>query len=219
MAKSAKKATTSLLGLIAAASAQNQDYGVTKDEATPLLENGWITVDTAHIDTASGKAPARITDAGKVAMQPSINAEASNEPTGMFQVIKGAVLPPSKRGSGLRGTGAPKQYPSNTMEVGDTFFVPVSAKHPDPVKTLGSTVSSANMRFSEKTGEMKEVNRVQRGHDHKAVVDGNGNKVYEKVSVAVRKPTRKFGIRAVVKGEKYGEYVAPDNGALIGRTM
>lgn len=219
MAKKAKVIgdnVSGLLNLIAAASAQNQDYGVTQSEGVPLLEKGWITVDTAKV--VDGKAPARITDAGKAALNGSgasdANASVSASP---YAVIKGAVLPPSKRGSGLRGQGAPKQYPFDTMEVGDSFFVPVSTKHPDPVKTLQSTVSSANMRFSEKTGEMKSVNRAKRGADHKAILDAAGNKIMEQVQVPVRRQTRKFSIRSVVKGETYGTYVAPDNGALIGR--
>ena len=97
--------------------------------------------------------------------------------------------------------------------------IPVSDKHKDPVKTLGSTVSSANMRFAEPTGETKQVNRTKRGPGNKAVKDQNGENVRETKTVDVYKPTRKFNIRPVEAGVSYGQWVAPANGALIARTM
>ena len=135
-----------------------------------------------------------------------------------FGLINGAVLPPSKRGTGLKGGGAPKKYPFDDMEVGQSFFVPVSASHPDPVKTLGSTVSSANMRFAEETGEVKSVERSKRGKGNKLELDANGNKIVEVKTVPVYKFTRKFEIRGVEKGKSYGSWVAPENGAMIART-
>jgi hypothetical protein len=39
-------------------------------------------------------------------------------------------------------------YPFKDMKVGDSFFLPVSDKHPEPWKTFGSTVTSATRRYS-----------------------------------------------------------------------
>jgi hypothetical protein len=110
-------------------------------------------------------------------------------------------------------------YPFDSLEVGQSFFVPVSEKHPDPVKTLGSTVSSANMRYAEETGEHKTVNRAKRGEDRKALLDASGNKIMEQVSIPVYKHTRKFSIRGVEAGKSYGSWIAPATGALIARVV
>ena len=185
----------------------------------PLIE---VNMGASNPEDAS-RVAVRLSEAGAAYL--TAKANPVNEPaktvTGpsQFVVISGAVLPPSKRGTGLRGGGAPKIYPFDDLEVGQSFFVPVSEKHPDPVKTLGSTVSSANMRFAIETGEMKTVERSKRGKGNKLELDANGNKIIEKKEVPVYKFTRKFEIRGVEKGKQYGNWVADQNGALIARTM
>lgn len=205
-----------LLSLIAAASAANSVYMVSQAEAGPLMAAGYIEVDTSKV--ADGKAPARITVAGATYLNGSNGATAqASVQASPFQVFKGAVLPASKRGSGLKGGGAPKQYPFDTMEVGDNFFVPVSAKHPNPVKQLGSTVSSANLRYAEVIGtEMKTRNK--RGKKNKLVLDAAGNPIPEQVESKKYKYTRRWAIRPVVAGVVYGGWTADANGALIQRT-
>ena len=209
-----------LLSLIAAATAANSFHYVTQAEGMPLLEHNPPLIEVNTQMVQDGKAAARTTDAGAAMVNGAGHATVQSAVTAApspFAIIKGAVLPPSKRGAGLRG-GAPKQYPFDTMEVGDSFFVPVSEKHPNPVKTLGSTVSSANLRFAIKTDEMKTVTRAVRGEDRKAKVDAAGNKITETVSIPVYKHTRKYVIRAIEKGKTYGDYVASEDGALIART-
>lgn len=194
---------------------------ISKDDATPLIGNDppLIEVNTAADVIVDGKAPVRLTAAGvqmvTSASQPVVGGPASGaNGTAKFAIISNAVLPASKRGN--KGGGAPTVYPFDTMEIGNSFFVPVSEKHPDPVKTLGSTVSSANMRFAEKTGEMKTVTRNKRGPKNKLVMV-DGKPVPETVQVPVYKHTRKFSIRPVKSGVAYGDWVAPADGALIAR--
>lgn len=193
---------------------------VTKDKGLPLLNANPPLIEV-NVDVTQGdEAQARLTDAGTKYLadnQPKAASSASNGAAAVspYAIITNAVLPPSKRGN--KGGGAPTQYPFDALEIGQTFFVPVSEKHPDPVKTLGSTVSSANMRYAEDTGEKREVNRAKRGEGNKAVKDAAGNKVMEKVTVPVYKYTRKFSIRGVKGGETYGQWVAPADGALIAR--
>lgn len=194
---------------------------VSQSDGSPLMNYNppLIEVNTAPENIVDGKAMVRLSEAGTAylaANAPTV-AGASETEVHKYQLITGAVLPPSKRGGG-RG-GAPIQYPFDSMEIGQSFFVPVSAKHPNPVKTLGSTVSSANMRYSVETGEMKTVERTKRGKGNKAFVDGAGNKVHETVTVPVRKATRKFTIRSIEAGQTYGTWQADQNGALIQRTM
>lgn len=173
-----------------------------------------IEVNTATDAIVDGKAPVRVTEAGKAFLAPAVTA---SEPVASpYGIMKGIEIPASKRGN-RKGSGAPTQYPFDSMEIGDSFFVPVSAKHPDPVKTLGSTVSSANMRYAVETGEMKTVERTKRGPKNKALIDGNGEKLKETVTVPVHKFMRRFVIRAIQKGKMYGNWTAEHDGALIAR--
>lgn len=194
---------------------------VTQDEAMSAgmtLDPPFIEVDTSAV--VDGKAAVRLSPAGHAhigaqngAAQPTDAPSASP-----YAIISNATLPASKRGN-RGGGGAPKKYPFDTLEVGASFFVAATEKVPDPVKKLGSTVSSANMRFAEPTGESKPVERTKRGPGNKAVKDAAGNNIRETVVRPVLKQTRKFAIRPVTAGEKYGEWVAPADGALIGRTL
>ena len=209
--------------LVRIASGENGIGYVSHPEGLPLVnfDPQLIEVNTEQLDPA-GNAAARLTDAGKALVvasgaSPVISDAVSEAPkSGLYSVISGAVLPPSKRGN-KGGGGAPTVYPFETMEIGHSFFVPVSEKHPDPVKTLGSTVSSANMRFAVDTGQKKSVTRAKRGVKNRAVLDAAGNKIMETVEVPVYKHTRKFSIRPVAAGVQYGEWVAPADGALIAR--
>ena len=222
MAKTPKVTVNkTLLKAIASATAAGNEYFVTQDEGTPLLQHNppLIIVNTEILQ--GDKAASRITEAGMKMIGGNTSAAASQAVSGAsssaFAIMKGVELPASRRGVGLHG-GAPKKYPFEQMEVGDTFFVPVSEDTPNPLKTLGSTVSSANMRYAEKTGEVKEKTRVKRGKDRKAEVDASGAKVYETVTLPVYNFTRKFEIRGIEKGKAYGSWTAPESGALIART-
>jgi len=221
MSKASKPKSTidkNLLSLIAAATAAGSFHYVSQAEGVPLLQHNPPLIEVNTEMVQDGKAAARATAAGmEMAQKPGQTAvQPSNGSTSPYQLMKGVAVPASKRGAGLRG-GAPKQYPFDTMEIGDSFFVPVSEKHPDPVKKLGSTVSSANMRYAEETGEMKTVTRGVRGSDHKIKLDATGAKVMETVEIAVHKLTRKFVIRPIEAGKQYGNWTADQSGALIAR--
>lgn len=214
-----------LLSQIALASASGQTYYISKEDADPLMEPAQnpslIEVDTQIIK--DGKAAVKLSIAGAAMVTGNTQTLTQNDigvlnVKSPFAIITNAVPPPSKRGSGLKGGGAPKRYPFEDMKVGASFFVPVSDKHSDPVKQLGSTVSSANMKYAEQTG-VKQAMRTKRGPGNKAVLDANGNKIREMAEVPVYNHTRKFIIRPVEAGKTYGEWVAPANGALISREV
>ena len=173
-------------------------------------------IDCAPVDPTTGTAQVRINESGAAYLANGNVAPVAEVATN-YELISGVVLPPSKRGSGLRGGGAPLKYPFDKMEIGQSFFVPVTAKHPDPVKSLGSTISSAKLRFAEVTGQ-KTVTRAKRGKGNKLELDAAGNKIMETKQVDVHKFTRNFEIRPVEAGVKYGDWVAPGSGALIART-
>lgn len=206
--------------ILKAIAASTDTFYISKDDGLPLLNANLIEVNGEMLD-ANGNAAARLTEAGQALLDKSASNAAPGVTTdapkaSAYGIITNAVLPASKRGG--KGGGAPTQYPFADLPVDGSFFVPVSEKHPDPVKTLGSTVSSANMRFAVDTGEKKTVKRAKRD-GRKALRDAAGNKIVESVEVPVYKFERKFSIRGVEKGKQYGEWVAPEDGALIARIL
>lgn len=202
--------------------AENGIVYLTKAEGEKLANAGLIDVNTAMLQ--GDKAATKLTDAGKVesdklpapASAPTGNAEA---PASSFQILTGVVLPPVKRGFGGNRAGAPPKYPFADMPVGAAFFVGNSAEVPDAVKTMGSTVSNANKKYSEPTGEMKTVVRTVRGEGNKAKLDEHGKPIKETKSIPVMKALRKFSVRPVKAGQVCGEFTAPTDGAIIQRTV
>lgn len=172
-------------------------------------------IEVGGVDINTGRAPVRISEAGKAYLNGGAAVAASPEgTTETFELITNAIPPASKRGN--TGGGAPVKYPFDKMELGSSFFVGVSTKLPNPVKTLGSTVSSANMRYATETGQTKQVERAKRD-GKKAALDANGAKIMETKTVPIYKFERKFSIRPVKAGIVYGGWTAPADGALITR--
>ncbi len=190
---------------------------VTQDVAEKLGPMGLIEVNTNDIE--NDMAACRLTEKGLEGMGKNTNTNAAaTAPAGgsQFPIITDAVLPESKRGFG-RVAGTSK-YPFATMGVGNSFFVANSeVDGGDALKKLTSTVSNMNNKYREETGETESKTRTKRGEGNRAVVDGNGEKVKETVTVPVYRQLRKFSIRPVKGGETYGQWQAPSDGALIGR--
>lgn len=199
---------------------------ISQADALPLMppatDPGLIFVDTA--DIVDSKAKVSLSEAGKALLaEMSTKAQTANSASATavhqnFAIISGAQLPASKRRGG--GAGAPTKYPFDQLGLGDSFFVPNSAsKDGNAVKHISSSVSTMNIKYSEETGETKQVERTKRGPKNKAVLDAAGNKVKETATVKVRKPVRKFSVRPVEAGKTYGTYVAPEDGALVARVL
>lgn len=220
----AKKVKENVNRVLLAAIASGAVQFVTQGEGVAA---GWdadpakslIEVNTTISDPSdSNKKAVRVSEVGAAFLTANVNPvnEVVTEPATKFEIFTGAVLPPPKPRGGGFGAGAPKKYPFDEMEVNSFFFVAKSAAVPDPLKTLGSTVSSANLRFAEKTGE-KVVTRAKRGKGNKLELDANGQKIMETKTVPVWKLTRKFEIRPVDGGVEYGTFKAPATGVLIAR--
>ena len=197
-----------------------QSY-VTVVDGKSLLDAKLIEVNTELTNPADANEVAcRSTDAGKAAAAGN-GAQAAPKSHGNYAIITGAALPPPKKRGNSSGSGAPTKYPFADLPVGGSFFS-ANTEHAkgDAVKALGSTVSAQNDKYSENTSEMKTVTRAVRDKQtKKAKLDDQGNKITETVQLPVKKYNRKFTIRPVVGGEKYGEWVAPADGALIARTV
>lgn len=187
----------------------------TQEVGKPLLDMGLIEVNTN--DVVDGAAAARLTAAGLEGLGGK-KPEAAAASASQFALINNAELPPSKRGFG-RQAGTSK-YPFANMEVGNSFFVSnADVEGGDAVKKLTSTVSNMNNKYRTPTGEKETKERTKRGEGNKAVLDAEGNKVKETVTVDKYKQERKFNIRPVKAGVQYGGWTAPADGALIGRVL
>lgn len=200
--------------------AQESVKFVSKSEAESVGINHnppLIEVNLDHADpNDSFKVLCRILPAGAKYLMAHMNSnkETTEVNTGSFEIISDAVLPPVKRGGG--GAGAPQKYPFDSLEIGQSFFVPATAKAPNPLKTMGSTISQANLRYATQTGT-KTVERSKRGAKNKLVLDDDGHKIMEEKEVPVYEFTRKFTIRGVKGGTAYGNWTAPSDGALVMR--
>lgn len=209
---------------------ENGMYAANGADLLQLSTLGYAEVNPSQVaEDGSGNVAARISATGTAylaslnsgngaAFQPPATGSASGAtaavaPASSFAILKNVTLPGVIRG---RSVGAAK-YPFETLEVGDAFFVAATAERPDPADGLGSTVSSATRRYAVPgTPPTKEVTRVKRGPDRKAVIGPNGEKVKETVTVENLIPTRVFEMRAIADGTAYGHPGV--KGALIGRT-
>lgn len=203
---------------VAAALALIQQTGrATQAVGEPLVKLGLIEVDTSNVDE-NGAAAARLTQKGIDGMPVAKNAPVAGNPAPSFAIIDNAVLPESKRGFGR--TAGTSKYPFANLTNGQSFFVAnADVEGGDALKKLTSTVSNMNNKYRTETGETETKTRTKRGEGNKAVVDNDGNKVKETVTVPVYKQDRKFSIRGVKAGVAYGGWTAPADGALIARVL
>jgi hypothetical protein len=130
-----------------------------------------------------------------------------------FEIIDQVEMPKSKRGN-RNGTG--NKYPLDKLNVGQSFFAAKTEKMPDPMKTLGSAVSAAKMKFATQTGTTT-VTRSKRGEKNKLVFDANGQKIMETKDVPIWDYSRKWILRPVEAGQLCGQWKAPTPGVLVQR--
>ncbi|SRR6266705_6361022 len=243
MAKSAKSNAVvagsgidrDLLNQIVTATAANSFVYTSPTAHQPMLAHvpPLVEVNTTMVDpTDATKFATRATGdaAAFLAATAAEAASANGAPSeaakpSAYAIITGAVLPePKKRGNAF-GAGAPTKYPFADLPVGGMFFS-ANTEHAkgDAVKALGSTVSSQNRKYADPVVEngvakTKKVTRAIRGEDNKAKLGPDGKKLTETVDLPELKYNRKFTIRPVTGGQKYGEWTAPADGALIARTL
>ena len=201
--------------------AQESAKFVSKTEAESVGVNHnppLIEVNIQHSDpNDSSKVLCRITPAGAQYLMHHMNSNKETNQVTEYEIFDNFEVPTTKRGRSGGGAGAPQKYPFAKLEVGKSFFVAATAKVPSPIKSLGSTISQANLRYATQTGT-KTVERSKRGAKNKLVLDDNGHKIMETREVPVYDFERKFTIRAVKEGEVNSRgYVAPADGAVVTR--
>jgi hypothetical protein len=202
-------------GLLAQIVSGNVKF-VSQAQGQPMLSHNppLIEVNTSMTNPA---------DPSQAACRPTAAAGAylsNGHSPSAYPILSGVVLPDAKKRGNSSGSGAPTKYPFADMDVGAVFFSADSEhKKGDAVKALGSTVSSQNRKYAVETGESKTVTRAIRDKKtHKAILNADGTKQTETVTLPVLSYERKFTIRPVVGGQTYGNWTAPANGALVART-
>lgn len=142
------------LQLIATAMANAPGYAMMSESSTKAyVKQGLVVVDPLIEDDDCRIATA-LTNSGYAFINSNTEAIPASTPVKgntMFE-IKSAPIPQTVRKS---GAGRKQKYPFDALEVGQYFFVPATEKQPDPAKSLGSVVTSANKRYAEETGDTK----------------------------------------------------------------
>jgi len=154
-----------------------------------------VFASTGMIETNS----AITNDSGEIAVRlPQASGETSEtkQASGKvgYAIVSDVEMPKSTRGA---GAGRQASYPFDSMDKGQSFFVPATAAKPHPAKSLASTVTSANARYSE-------------------VIEGT-RKNRKGVEVPNTRQTREFAVRAIEDGEKWG--YPGTKGAAVWRTL
>lgn len=167
---------------------------------SPLQLAGLVEINE-EIKNENGEVATRATTKGMEQFM-----ENSNEITPVASAIKFAVLnvalPKVTRSSNRKS-----QYPFDTLEVGQSFFVPATEACKDPAKTMTSSTNAAMRKYDvpdlDDNGEQKtKVITVPR--------------TGEKRTIPKMKHTRVFKIVAIADGADYGQPGV--SGAAVGRT-
>ena len=111
-------------------------------------DNGNVAVRATAEGISHSATNSTTDDNGNVAVRAKSSFEVMDVPADILQAAK-------ERRRSSRGAG--EKYPFDSLEVGKGFFVAATEKMPEPVKSLASTVSSAQSRYAEETDELETV--------------------------------------------------------------
>ena len=117
---------------------------------TNLLSAGLVECNMQQVD-AAGAVATRATMTGVAFVYPAPppapvapQAPAATHATAQGYQIGTGFVPPTKN---IRRSAKRSKYPFDALEPGGYFFVAATEAKPDPAKSLGSTVTSANKRY------------------------------------------------------------------------
>lgn len=205
-----------LLGEIVKATQADSFVHVAEAHYRPLVQAGYVEINDT-IKNDKGEVATRATQAGVeafgAAQSAAGNTQAQTPASGpavaasTFTLTADVPLPVSKRGGGRQGT----KYPFDTMEVGQSFFVPNTADKPNMAKSFASTASSATARTAVQNGTKQVQDKDDEGNVKK---DAQGNPIMVEVPNMV--PQKRFEVRAVADGAPWGH--AGVAGAGVWRT-
>lgn len=149
MAKLNKSQKALLTAITEATKGEQGFMFVSELDAEYLVEAGVIEVNGDMKDEA-GNVAARSLD-----VSTTTKTESKAVPVSKFEIESGIEVPVK----GRSGAGRSSVYPFEALEVGQSFFVPNGEGMEDAYKSMSSTVSSANSRYSEEIPGETKVNR------------------------------------------------------------
>lgn len=185
MAKFTKLEQKTLDDAIAATEAGSYIYA-SEDLYQPLVEAGLVEVN-----------PEIVNEAGEIAVRAILSAKQTQteEKKGVvkmsFEIESNIPIPV---GASRRGGAREAKYPFDKLEVGQSFFVAPSEKHPEPWKSYASTISGATKRYD--VPDIDEATGIQKTKKTRNPKTGEVNE-----NAPATKHTRIFKI---VEAEKDG---------------
>jgi hypothetical protein len=171
--KQEREALARLPEIVKATMASEAGYTMTDFlVSSPLVALELVEVNEG-ITNEAGEYATRATQKGiDYVMENTTKSEAPSEVAGkpVFVIEDNVAIPAAKR-TGRGGSS----YPFDALQVGQSFFIPASEKHPNPAKSLASTISGATARYDEvsttETVETRTGNTVpKRTHTRKFII-------------------------------------------------
>lgn len=204
--------------LAAIAASENGYLMLTQAEATEGMNAGHLEL-KAGIAPDGDKAAVSLTDAGFAAFQASEHGDAArasgsaSSASSAYEIEDDVAIPTG----GATRRGRQSGYPFDKLAVNQSFHVAKTDENADPAARLASSVSGANAKYAEPTGEKKQVTvkTYAKNEDGSWVKDAEGKRVVESEATEERdvmKFTRTFIVKAVGSDDPKGE------GARVWRT-
>lgn len=231
MAKKLTAGDKSLLKIIVAATLSTGDrpfHFATQSAVKNLLDNELVEVNTEITNgdevavraTEKGVAEVPASDEGNNTVNDTTTATTTTDTTAAASSKFGIIQNAGAVFSAGRTRRSESKYDFDAMNVGDIIFVPNDEDKPDAAKSLASTISSANKRFSTDTGKTEEVEvkvyqtdengKRVKGEDGKLIVTGTKTETRP-----ILEPGKTFAVKPVEGGKTYGAWTAPASGAVI----
>jgi hypothetical protein len=186
---------------------------LTGAEGQTLLQAGLIAIDATRVSPTNSTAVlASITEVGMnyLLSNPAPVAPVA-APKVAFAVQKGIALPAPKVKKEKKEKGERViLYPFDSMEIFDSFHVPVTVDNPEPWKNVSSQVNVANKKYRTPAvpEEMVTVEKKTAIKDAEGnfVRGEDGKRTYSVTQVTEKKmiPTRRFALRQVGEGDPCG---------------
>lgn len=201
MAKKATKKNAldmAKLGSIAAENAKGSYPYMSQAEYEPYVAAGVLEINNDPSTWSDGKPPVRVNDKGlELLNAPQMQPQTQQTNAGSvsaFTLENDIAVPEIVRFGGGR-KAKESIYPFETMQPGQSFFVPPTADKPKPWQSMASNVSSFNRKYAVEKGTFHTEKRTQYDADGNPVLDANGKKVKVDTQVPDLEYTRRYEVR------------------------
>lgn len=183
-----RESLEALPSIVQATQTSEVGYTFCKVEIVAWLTKNGLAEGNSEITNEAGDIATRATQKGveKVMEQNQVEVPVAKP---AFVVEDGIEIPKT-----VRGGNRESAYPFDQLAVGQSFMIPASEKHPEPAKSLASTISAATKRYD--VPDMDE-NGVQKT---KSTRNPKTGEIKENVPSFVH--TRVFKIKAVEGGAR-----------------